>query len=101
MQKKKYRPADRDSLSIIHRLLCLQMIQRLRMDIRDNVPTDAATISAMTKFLKDNEITADPADKSDLGDARKLLMQQSEARRRLASVTSIAPRDIAQDVASG
>jgi hypothetical protein len=79
-------------LEELHRLVAENLIGRLKKDAEDEMFTDAATIGAITKFLKDNNITADPADKSDLENLRDKLKQQSQARR-LGKVIQMADRD--------
>lgn len=44
----------------------------------DGLPLDAASIGTISKFLKDNEITCDPADKEDMNALREKF---SRARR--------------------
>lgn len=53
-------------LEELHALVTRSYTTRIEMDLRDEIPTDAATLSGAAKFLKDNAITADPADKADL-----------------------------------
>lgn len=55
--------------------------ERIEQDLADNVPTDAATLSGAVKFLKDNAISADPADTDDLKDLRDKLTEQATKRR--------------------
>lgn len=50
--------------------------------MQDGVPTDAATLGAAIKFLKDNAITADPADADELHALRERLKQAAEERQR-------------------
>jgi hypothetical protein len=54
------------------------------MDLRDEIPTDAATLSGAAKFLKDNAITADPADKADLKGLQAQLKAAAEERAKRA-----------------
>ncbi len=84
--------ASASLLEELHRLVAENLIKRLNKDAEDEMFTDAATIGAITKFLKDNNITADPADKSDLDNLRDKLKQQSQARR-LGKVIQMADRD--------
>lgn len=73
--------ADIDMLQLLHNLQAQSMIKRLQEDLADGIPTDAATLGAISKFLKDNEVTADPADSDDLAALRDKLKQQSAERR--------------------
>lgn len=84
--------ASASLLEELHRLVAENLIGRLQRDAKDEMFTDAATIGAITKFLKDNNITADPADKSDLENLRDKLKQQSQSRR-LGKVIQMADRD--------
>ena len=69
----------------------------IEQDIEDNIPTDAATLGAAIKFLKDNSVTADPADADDLGALReKLAKQAKERRERGSNVVALATSDLQQ-----
>lgn len=59
MAEKK--PATVAELQELHRLIAQSLNQRIEADMEDGIPTDAATLGAAIKFLKDNSITADPA----------------------------------------
>ena len=85
-------------LNELHRLVAKSFKQRFEADIADDVPTDAATLGAAIKFLKDNEITADPADKDDLTDLRDQFKAMAEKRRKpVLSVVEQAAQDITED----
>lgn len=73
--------SSKTELEELHRLITQSYKTRIEMDLRDEIPTDAATLSGAAKFLKDNEITADPADKEDLAALQKQLKAAAEARR--------------------
>lgn len=64
-------------LQELHQLVAKSLNQRITMDMEDNIPTDAATLGAAIKFLKDNAVTADPSDSDDLSDLRKNLTEQA------------------------
>ena len=51
-------------LQELHQLVAKSLNKRITLDMEDNIPTDAATLGAAIKFLKDNSVTADPADGS-------------------------------------
>lgn len=68
-------------LEDLHKLVTRSYKSRIEQDLADNIPTDAATLSGAVKFLKDNAVTADPADQDDLADLRDKLRAQAEARR--------------------
>ena len=71
-----------DDLRRLHGLVVESFNTRLRDDLNDEVPTDAATLGAAIKFLKDNNVTADPADMDDLKAMRETLAKQRELRRK-------------------
>jgi hypothetical protein len=73
---------SRKELEELHVLVAQSYKNRIEQDIADNIPTDAATLSGAVKFLKDNAITADPADQDDLADLRNSLREQAEKRRK-------------------
>jgi hypothetical protein len=73
--------ASMEELHKLHSLVTDSFKQRLEADIADKIPTDAATLGALTKFLKDNAVTADPQTQDDLKDLRDKFKQQSETRR--------------------
>ena len=50
-------------LQELHQLVAKSLNTRISQDMEDNLPTDAATLGAAIKFLKDNSVTADPADR--------------------------------------
>ena len=73
--------ASLGELQELHRLVARSLNQRITMDMRDEIPTDAATLGAAIKFLKANAVSADPADADDLTDLRNKLKDQAAARR--------------------
>ncbi len=82
-------------LNELHSLIAKSLTQRIEQDIQDNIPTDAATLGAAIKFLKDNNVTADPADADDLSELRDKLKAQSEQRRRrVGNVVALASADL-------
>jgi hypothetical protein len=84
-------------LNALHSLIAQALKQRLEQDIEDNIPTDAATLGAAIKFLKDNNVTADPADADDLSQLRDKLKEQSAQRRRkVGNVVALATADLEQ-----
>ena len=68
-------------LQDLHSLIARSLNQRISQDMEDGLPTDAATLGAAIKFLKDNNVSADPADADDLSALRDKLKQQAEQRR--------------------
>ena len=82
-------------LQELHQLVAKSLNQRITMDMLDNIPTDAATLGAAIKFLKDNAITADPSDSDDLSELRKKLTEQAKERRaRGSNVVALATADL-------
>lgn len=84
-------------LNELHALVAKSLNTRITLDLADNIPTDAATLGAAIKFLKDNNVTADPADADDLSELRDKLKEQSAARRRkVGNVVALASADLEQ-----
>lgn len=72
--------ASKATLEELHALVARSYTERITMDIEDKVPTDAATLAGAAKFLKDNNISADPADSDDLSKLREKLIEQRKGR---------------------
>lgn len=85
--------ASSKELEALHRLVAGSLIKRIQEDMRDGIPTDAATLSSAIKFLKDNSITADPADADDLSALRDKLKQQI-GKNTVGNVISLATADL-------
>ena len=82
-------------LQELHQLVAKSLNTRISQDMEDNLPTDAATLGAAIKFLKDNAVTADPADSDDLKSLRDKLTEQAKARReRGSNVVELAKADL-------
>lgn len=82
-------------LNELHRKVAESLKTRIEQDLEDNIPTDAATLGAAIKFLKDNNVTADPADAADLHDLRSKLSEAADKRRKRASnVIALAEKDV-------
>ncbi len=82
-------------LQELHALIARSLNQRITQDMEDGLPTDAATIGAAIKFLKDNNVSADPADADDLSALRDKLKQQAEQRRAgRSNVVQLATQDL-------
>lgn len=77
MARKSGNIADLEEL---HALVTRSYTARISQDLEDDIPTDAATLSGAAKFLKDNAITADPADKADLKGLQAQLKAAAEQR---------------------
>lgn len=81
-------------LEELHALVTRSYSARITEDLADGIPTDAATLSGAAKFLKDNAITADPADKADLKGLQAQLKQAAEERsKRAGKVLELVRQD--------
>jgi len=79
----------------LHKLIAQSLSERIKQDMDDGLPTDAATLGAAIKFLKDNNVSADPADADDLSALRDKLREQAEARRaNRGNVVQLATADL-------
>lgn len=85
--------ASTKELAELHRLITQSLTNRITDDMRDGIPTDAATLSSAIKFLKDNAITADPADADDLSALRDKLKQQIN-KNKVGNVIALATADL-------
>lgn len=74
-------------LEELHALVTKSYATRIQQDLDDDIPTDAATLSGAAKFLKDNAITADPADKEDLKGLQAKLKAAAEERTAKAAAS--------------
>lgn len=89
--------ASTEDMQTLHKIVVQSITNRITQDMEDDVPTDAATLGAAIKMLKDNNITADPADSNDLADLRKKLVEQREGRKsNVVSIIDAAKADIAK-----
>lgn len=86
--------ANRQDLEQLLELVTKSLKTRIEEDIKDNVPTDAATLGAAIKLLKDNAVTADPANRDELDSLREGLVKMAEQRKaRAAGVLSLVQQD--------
>ena len=93
--------ASMGDLQDLHSLVAKSFKVRITQDLEDKLPTDAATLGAAIKFLKDNNVSADPADKEDLNHLRESLTAAREARalarkNRASNVVAMADHDLRQ-----
>lgn len=92
------KPSTVAELGRLHRLITQSFTKRIEDDIADGIPTDAATLGAAVKFLKDNACTADPADSDDLSKLRDKLKEQATARiKKTGSVLALVQEDMAKE----
>ena len=85
--------ASMTELEKLHSLITQSFTKRIEEDIRDGIPADAATLSSAVKFLKDNAVTADPADAEDLTALRDKLKEQI-SKNKVGNVIQLATADI-------
>ena len=78
----------------LHSLVTKTLTKRISQDLEDDLPTDAATLGVALKLLKDNAVTADPADADDLTELRKKLTEQAQRRQRTGNVIPLAQSDL-------
>lgn len=82
-------------LEELHKLITRSYSERITQDLKDNIPTDAATLSGAVKFLKDNAVTADPASTDDLSDLRDKLKEAANRRReKVGSTLALVQSDM-------
>lgn len=93
--------ASIDKLGELHALLTQTHIDRLKRDLEDGVFTDAATLSAVAKFLADNGVFASPAEADDLAELREQFKARSAERKAKRVANGAAIIDIVkQDMES-
>jgi hypothetical protein len=86
---------SRKDLEELHKLIAKSFKTRIEADVEDGIPTDAATLSAAVKFLKDNAVTADPADQDDLSELRDRMTEQAARRtKRVGNVLDLVKNDL-------
>lgn len=85
--------ATEDKLRKLHELVADSFINRIEDDINDNLPTDAATLAAAAKFLKDNNVSADPVDNGQLDELRKKMTERSAANKNAQASNIVALAD--------
>lgn len=89
--------ASTESLHQLHEKFSKQLADTLQRDIDDEMPTDAATLGVIKGFLKDNEITADPATKDLTSELKaRFAEQQRVAKERKEALLSVVKSDFQQ-----
>lgn len=78
--------ASEDRMSIIHGLLADDMIELL--ENRKDKPLSASDRQAISKFLKDNDVTMQPNEDNKLGKIQQQLLAREEAKRTRALTDS-------------
>lgn len=83
-------------LGNLHELLTDIMITECNMYAEEGIPMPSSDKAAIAKFLKDNNVTADPTDQSDLEALKNALLgKREEQRTRLAEKVEAAGCDVA------
>lgn len=70
-----------EKLGRLHELITDSFISRIEEDMNEKLPTDAATLAAAAKFLKDNDVSADPAEQGKLDDLRQAMINRSKENK--------------------
>ena len=74
--------ASTELLEALHKAVANSLTKRIEEDTNEGIPTDAATLGAAIRFLRDNEITADPSTNGDIERLRERLREQAKIRQR-------------------
>ena len=93
--------ASIDKLGELHALLTQTHINRLKRDLEDGMFTDAATLSAVAKFLADNGVFASPAEADDLAELREQFKARSAERKAKRVANGAAIIDIVKQDMEG
>lgn len=84
-------------LQALQDLIVKSLNKRIEQDLEDDIPTDAATLGVAIKLLKDNNVSADPADAGELSSLREKLAEQNRQRaQRRGNVIQMADHDLKQ-----
>lgn len=75
------KPASAAIMARLHAKLAEYLTDILSeaIDDEDGLPLDAASMGVIRGFLKDNDITSDPAERDDLDDLRRRLSKSSQS----------------------
>lgn len=93
------KPASMARLHLLHSMLTESFIRRLKADEEEELFTDAATLSAMIKLLKDSEVSADPLEADGLSELQQGLEDQvarlrAERAAKKAKQLALAEQDL-------
>lgn len=80
--------AKQSAMNELHEFLAEQMLLELKWYRDNEIPVPAADKAAVAKFLKDNAITCDPADKGDL-EALREEWKKASAERKLKALAKV------------
>lgn len=83
-----------EKLGRLHELITDSFIARIEDDMNENLPTDAATLAAAAKFLKDNDVSADPAEAGKLDELREQMIKRSKENKanQASNIVDLAQR---------
>lgn len=88
--------AKESMLGELHEFLAEQFIIEMRWYRDNDIPVPAADKAAAAKFLKDNNITCDPADRSDLEALKaEFLAGSNERKSKAAAMAGLCKEDLA------
>lgn len=73
--------SDKASLELLHQLVTKAYATEIALALKEEAPPNPALLAGAAKFLKDNDVTADPADKEDLKTLQAQLKAAAETRR--------------------
>jgi hypothetical protein len=92
--------AKKDRLEELHGILAEVMLNELRWYMSQDppIPVPAADKSAVAKFLKDNNVTADPMDGDALEKLRAEFQAEMEGRRKTAPRSVVAAKTDLDDL---
>ncbi|MCL8137693.1 hypothetical protein M8305_07735 [Enterobacter roggenkampii] len=83
--------ANRDQMAELHQLICIALSARIRAGI-----WSSGDIAAATKFLKDNNVTADVGDNAALQELRESLERKQQHRRDANKGRALTPEELAE-----
>lgn len=90
--------AKESRLGELHAFLAEQFMIEMQWYRDNDIPVPAADKAAAAKFLKDNNITCDPADRSDLEALKEEFLAGSKARQSKAALAAgLSAADIASE----
>ena len=86
--------AKRSRLSELHRMFTEALIEEIKQSKEDEVPLPAADKSVIAKFLKDNDVSADPAEQGKLDDLRQAMINRSKENKanQVSNIVDLATR---------
>lgn len=87
--------AKQSALGELHEFLAEQFLIELKWYRENDIPVPAADKAAAAKFLKDNNITCDPADREGLEDLKNQFLAESNARKtKAAQLVDLTKEDL-------